>query len=79
MCCSGDVTLIMLLVSTSFTTSARNRDATLGDEGFGIGKQAGIKFDLLCNIFVSKISINALFFLIILEQRLLEYNLEKPM
>jgi hypothetical protein len=52
----------MLLVSTSCTTSARNRDAKLGDDGFGASKQAGIKFDLLFKVFVSKISINTLSF-----------------
>jgi hypothetical protein len=53
----------VLLASVSRTTSARNRDAKPGDDGFGVGKQAGFMFDLVCKIFITKISINILFFI----------------
>ena len=52
----------MLPDSTTCTTSARNRDAKLGNEGFGVGKQAGIKFDLLRKVSISKIPINTFSF-----------------
>jgi len=54
--------LCLLPVSTSCTTSARNRDAKLGEDGFGVGKQAGIKLDFLCKVFISKILINGFSF-----------------
>ena len=43
----------MLLVSINCTTCARNHDKKLGNDGFGANKQAGIKFELLLEAFMS--------------------------